>query len=375
MSTLAINKTNFRNNIANFVIGCYFVLVITGQFFSGEPLTLVMSVLGFFALVWQVPYILKSQRKLLVVFFLFSFYSVVCVFIFQGRTSLTALRLFVHFVFFILLVRYEIKPELIRFLLICYSTYICIAIFYFGINPNTIFADSSKNFVGWIGLAMGILYYALLYKNRQKMEVFTAAVILLLAIACVGRSTIVSAILLFTTVFITSYRTFGLATKILSISLLTGVVMFLLSGYYEIIEFAFSQFEKKGFESAAREDMLYGYLDKLNVVTFFFGVTLQQYPFTFLNANGNVHNSFLAGHSLFGAFAVLFFIYLIYVFLNQGANKFFLKALLAIILMRSLTDTLLFVSFFDFIVFYIVYLLANKSSGPVNMYSSKPLAI
>src|SRR5690606_21103078 len=106
------------------------------------------------------------------------------------------------------LIRYDIKSWMIRVLVIAYSLFICGSVLLFSVNPNAIFADSSKNFVGWIGLAMGVLYYSLRYKNQEKIEVYTAAIILLLAFVCVGRSTILSAILLFLAVFLTSYRQF-----------------------------------------------------------------------------------------------------------------------------------------------------------------------
>src|SRR5690606_26044450 len=119
-----------------------------------------------------------------------------------------------HFVVLSILIRYKVNPNTVRIVLYTYIVFIFYKVLIQGIHPNFILPEASKNYVGWVGIALGILYYTLAYKKKPQLEIYCALSVLLLSLLTLGRSTILVAMVIFSAVFIQNFSHYRMRTKI-----------------------------------------------------------------------------------------------------------------------------------------------------------------
>jgi hypothetical protein len=116
----------------------------------------------------------------------------------------------------------------------------------------------------------------------------------------------------------------------------------------------FDKFYRRNLVDDPRFDIIILYMNNLSFNSFFFGFPKDMLTKFF--ASGNLHNSFLVMHYRFGVFALLIFLIfsyrLIYLLKYKKYGAFIL---VFSIIVRSLTDTILLVFYFDFIFIFILF--------------------
>lgn len=349
------------NLLPAFSIGLFLALEIVSYFFIERTIfDITFVIFGLILFVSQAKYIFTKQLKLFIVFFLFFLIGLYITFVEQNIGSMAPFRLMVHFVFLILLLRYYIPSKTLKIVLYGYMIYVLFLIFVLGVHISAILPAASENFVGWVALALGVGYYSLLYANGEKIESYTAALILVFAVICVGRSTILGAIILLISTYYSKFENLSFSLKYISFSLLLVFFAFMAidPSILSFISPYFEKFQEKGFDLDMREVIIGGYFDKLNLRTFFLGVTPRQYPFTILHEN--FHNSYLAAHSQFGVLGFCFLLFLLVVILKNIFRRTYLCLLLLAVCLRITTDTIAFVGLFDFLIFYLISLMMKN---------------
>jgi len=150
-----------------------------------------------------------------------------------------------------------------------------------------------------------------------------------------------------------SYRQISTKKK-LGVSLIVISILSVLYNYLaEFINISLQRFDQRGFDSYERSLFLEGYIEKLNFATIFLGVNSNQSPFTLID--GNFHNSFLLGHSNFGILFIILLLFLIYYLTKNSFSNIYLVGLASVLLLRSYTDTIMFIGHLDFVLFVILY--------------------
>lgn len=336
----------------------YFILSFLSLFETEIVLinSLIVFISSFF-LAFNLNYIRKNHFRLLFVFFLFSFYSVACLYLFQGKVTFTPIRVFVHFSLFIVVVRYNISPRVIKWLLFSYIGYILFLLFIKGVYINAIFPGTSKNIIGWFAIGISVFYYILEYERKtlanNRFDLFPAVITCFICLVSLSRSNIICSILLLIGVLWFNYRVFTLIKKALFLIFLIIALGFLYYYFWNLLELGLQRFEERGLESSERSLFLESYISKIDVYTFFLGVDSNQYPFTLIN--GNFHNSFLLGHSNFGVLFLLLLIFILCLLIKKIFSSTVLVILTLSLLIRSYTDTIMFIGDFDFIIFFVLY--------------------
>src|SRR5690554_1446878 len=188
---------NLRRLLPSIALAIYISFQIISYFFLERTLfDITFIFLGILVLVTQFGFILRNHFRLLVVFTIFCVFGLFISFLEHKTKSMEPLRLMVHFVLLMLLVRYKISTVLIKAILYFYIFYVSSLILLQGTPASAIFPAASENFVGWIALALGLGYYALRFTQSERIEPYTAFIILIFSVLCEGRSTIVATIVL-----------------------------------------------------------------------------------------------------------------------------------------------------------------------------------
>jgi len=226
-----------------------------------------------------------------------------------------------------------------------------------GIYINSIFPGLSINIIGWLALGLSVFYDVLAFENikitNKRIDVLPALITFLICLISLSRSNIICAFLLLGGVLLYIFKNYSILKKavfLIGVFLLLSLTVYL---SYDFLESSLQRFDERGFESTERSLFLNSYIEKLNLNSFLFGITSEQYPFFLLN--GNFHNSFLGGHSSFGILFVVFLLFIIQLIIRKTFTAFFLVILALVLLIRSFTDTIMFIGDFDFIFFVLLY--------------------
>lgn len=359
-------KKLFRNvSIADIYIIGYIILVFFNLLFPLIVNNAVVLAYGFLLFATQLKYILK---QFLPIFLIVSFSLLVAILFsyLNGVPPVKPLYLIPHLALFCILIRYNINRSYIRILLYSYIGFISFNVIVFGIDPSVIFLESSRNMVGWFGLALCLLYYSYSIVKGSKIEMLSVILTLFLMLLLGGRSSIVVSFVLLLLVFFIYIRPKKSILKFGILILIPLFSIWLYSRYQAFFDEGLYRLENKRFESDERELLFFSYIEQLNFETFIMGVSSNSYPFYLWN--NNFHNSFLLGHSIFGVFFLFFLCYLFYLMVVRPKSLIVVKFLILVLLLRSVTDTIMFVGFFDFILLYLLYFLYknNRSSYKIN---------
>jgi len=360
LKTIILSSNEIKDNVNTVLIVFYIFFSFLSLYgFQETLINSLIVLLGVYLLFRNFNYIKNNHFKLFFVCILFAVYSIVCLFLFQDRVTYTPIRVMVHFALFIAVLRYNINPKAIKWLLYMYIIYIFYLILIQNVYINNIFPESSKNIVGWFGLGICTFYYYLEVNKRRdsgnssQIDLLPVVLTLSLCLITLGRSNIACAFLLLIVVLWYNFKVYSFIKKITYLLILTVITALLIYMFYEVLESGFQRFDQKGFESYERDTMRIGYFDKLDFYTFLLGINANQYPFTILNSN--FHNSFLGGHSSFGIMFMLFIGYIIQLFFRNFIKSFILVMLALVLLIRSYTDGIMFIGYFDFVLLTILF--------------------
>ena len=230
-------------------------------------------------------------------------------------------------------------------------------------NINDIFPESSRNSISWIGLVLCALYYLLAFLNNCKSKSpFPLFVLVVICILASGRSGIIISIIFFLCYFLFNYtakkKIWYQITK--NIVLLLVFIFFVLNYSYLFNE-KLDYFYSEKFQNKIRIILTKKYLQSLDPVSLFTGVKLNTIA-VYKQYNYNPHNSYIKCHIQFGFMAIFLIGFLIYTFLRGWLNKntFFLASIYGCILLRIMTDKLVFVENYDFVIYFSSILIHTK---------------
>ncbi|MGO3708357.1 MAG: hypothetical protein ACTJGD_11875 [Mesonia hippocampi] len=349
------------SNKASLTVTFFLAIEIMSFFFLNKSFfDIVFVLMGLLIFLKQIKFILGEKIKLFSFFLFISIFSFLIMFLFQNRLTTIPLRVMMHFALFILLIRYKINSKYIKYLLYGFIAFTFYKVFILGTRYGDVLASGSENFIGWIVLSLGVYYYLLRYINREKLTLQVALVVLITAIIYIGRGTIVGALILLAAIVYHIVSNKSIIIKLLSFfSLILLFLVFMSSNsVFESFEVVFRKFAEKGIELDGRDFILQSYIEKLNLQTFFTGVSPNQAPFNLFN--NNLHNSYLLVHSQFGFVGALFIAFVILTFLFKIWKKPFLCLLFLSISVRVFTDSIAYLGYIDFFIFYHFYLIWNK---------------
>lgn len=314
-------------------------------------------------LLTQARYIALNCRSLLLWTAVFGlsalFFSLI-----QDRAPVATFRLAIQVLILCLLIRYRISTVVLRVFLYSYLFAIIYFVLIVNIDPNFLFATASRNYVGWHGLALTALYYLIRYRNGEKIELITAFITIVFSLLLIGRSTIMCSLLLFFGLLFLKYRQISGIYKFIFVLLLVGISIVIASYFSDFLEQGFQRFEAKSIDSEGRAFLFDSYLDKINVETFFVGVSPFQYPFFIYN--NTLHNSYLWAHSNFGVLIFPFLIFLLWVLFYRVQTNLYLRLILVVLLIRAAVDVVAFTGWYDYIFFYIIYLICSNFQQQTN---------
>lgn len=346
---------------ASLTVTFFLGLEIISYFFLNKSFfDIVFVLMGLSIFIQQFKFIQLKKINLLYFFLCISIFSFLIMFLFQNRLTTIPLRLMMHFAMFILLIRYRINSKYIKYLLYSFIAYTFYKAFILGTRYGDILASGSENFIGWIVLSLGVYYYLLRYINGEKITLHVALVVFTTAIIYIGRGTIVGSLILLVAVVYHAVKDKSVIIKILSFLSLLLLFLIIMSSnsFLESYEIVFRKFAVKGIELDGRGLILESYIEKLNIQNFFTGISPNQNPFNLFN--NNFHNSYLLVHSQFGFVGVLFIIFVILTFLFKIWKKPFLCLLFLSISVRVFTDSIAYLGYIDFFIYYHFYLIWNN---------------
>ncbi|MEJ2905689.1 hypothetical protein WAE58_24810 [Pedobacter panaciterrae] len=357
---LPLKKVQF--DLPSLIVTLFLALEILSFFFLNKSFfDFAFIFIGLVIFATQFKYIVNYKIGMFMLFLITAGYSFFILYAFQGRITTIPLRLIMHFSLLILLIRYRINQLYIKILLYIFVAYTFFYTLVLGQTLRGMLAGGSENFVGWLALSLGVYYYLLCYVNKDKMKLQVAIVVLIAAISYLGRGTIGGAIILFAAVtfYLISSKPLKYKIFVFLVISLFSTVLLLSDTISEISNLAFRKFNEKGIDLDERDMILRDYIDRINLQTFFTGISPDHYPFTL--HHGNFHNSYLLVHSQFGLIGAMFIGLILLTFLLKIWKSPFLCLLLLSISLRVFTDVIAYIGYIDFFIFYHLYIIWNNN--------------
>ena len=233
----------------------------------------------------------------------------------------------------------------------------------FGVSAqslNEVLPRGSRNALLFYLLAFSLGYVTAAYVETNKLHMWPALAVLLLAIVAGTRGPVLTAIVFagavvaFRISFLPKrrYVLFG------AVSIAIGVSLFIFhfgGAIYETTKFA-----NKGFETP-RFQMWQAYLEALTGGSVMFGQNIEGVPLVANTWGGNPHSAFIKFHSHFGIiplFLLLFTTLILVSFKSAGYAVASIAAM--ILLMRGITDINLVGTSADMVFVYLLVLLSRR---------------
>ena len=113
---------------------------------------------------------------------------------------------------------------------------------------------------------------------------------------------------------------------------------------------------------SVRKDLVLDYLYKVDLVSFFVGVDRFSID-SIYSLGGNPHNGYVLGHSSYGFLYFLIISYVLFMGLFFAFNRYDLLIYLIVILifmMRNAFDILSLFGLFDYVFYYIFFVMVNE---------------
>jgi hypothetical protein len=226
-------------------------------------------------------------------------------------------------------------------------------------DVNNYFIESSRNAVSATALFLQILHSTAYYRANKRLPKITPAITFLIAILAYGRSGVaLSAGLVVFTFAVTFLKTKPIYK--LAFSFVILIFFLLLSENITLAENII--FNKTNFSSgleSPRTLMVQQYWESMDLISFLVGSDLSTVPII-SQYNNNPHNSIIYGHSQYGIFYIILMSWFFFVVCWYGI--FYKKTaiyitLISIYLVRIFLDSLSLPGVFDFIFYYIFFVL------------------
>lgn len=336
----------------------FFVLFFSFSI-NSEKINILYVVLFLLGLICIEAKMVLRNMKFFFLFLIGSFISLITFLVrdFYINASLS-LFLFSFFILVQIFIEKKISYKVYLTLIALYLLFVLYRVIS-GVDLDEIMQGRSKNMVSFYYIILTCLFYIEYFKEKKRVILFPAFFCLLFSLFLIGRSGILTSLLLF--LFILGYKLYS-DNKIKSLKLigLTGVSLFFLLSFYGnyifgLLEIGLSRFFELRIDGAGREDINNTYVSVMfnDISSFVFGVKLTD-PI-FANYKFNLHNSFLSAHYFFGVFS--FFLIGTCVYAILKGRVFFYKLILIVLLFRGFFDQVFFIDFMDVVIVYLVLLL------------------
>lgn len=242
-----------------------------------------------------------------------------------------------------------------------------------------VFSQMSANYVSVVLIMNAAVLAIVQYRQGERVHILPGVFTLILSILALGRSGIGCSLIFLTAILYLNWSTLAKFKKYLI--LFSFIVPFM--GYIfiqgdsllyslENISF-FKKFSERGLDSPARDILMREYLSYLERDEFliYIGYNYSDNPW-FKHYGLNPHNSYIRLHHYFGIFFFLIVAGLLFSLLKLlFTNRFYAFILLAI-LVRAYTDTVIFLSLYDFLMIALVFLAFKKGKFRTPSYQVNP---
>lgn len=246
-----------------------------------------------------------------------------------------------------------------------FATYVIFSLIN-GIDPNNILDSRSRNMVSLYLILFVVYYYIEKYRYTGRLDLWPATLALVISVLTIGRSGILTSLLLLLNV---SYFKLGKSSPInkIAYSFIAFILVVLLTGLFQeqldsLFDISFARFKDRGIEDEARSSIIEAYMEsiKTDPIQLLLGSKLESG--TFATFKYNLHNSFLSLHYFTGIFSIIILLFIIKALIFTR-EKLFYRGLLFIVLVRGAADQVFFFNFNDVIIFYLLFLITSKNKG------------
>lgn len=302
-------------------------------------------------------FVLKIPKKVLA--FFFSVFSIVVLIQVINGTFTP----FVLYCFSSPLVAYFIYSNKFNTKILTIPLYIIASyvIIYYALNKTVIGAlkNVSENYLSVILIMNIITIYMVKFRQKETITILPAFIGFFLSIMAIGRSGIVTSGFLLVLVLWLKWRHFSVLKKAVSfLALITPIlaIMFLKWGaILNILEnmSVFEKFTNGGLDSPSRDIIKEAYLSNINSFTFFVGYNYAD-NYWFQHYGLNPHNSYIRLHYFSGILFFVIILLLLMSLLKLVKKNIFFAGMLAVILIRSWTDSVIFLTLFDYVLVLLV---------------------
>lgn len=311
--------------------------------------------------------IVIKNLEYLIFFGIFTIWCVLCLLFkdFEINVFYNITYFFSIFIIVQLYSQYKIGVTVHWFLLISYFVFIIYHLI-LGIDPNEILDHRSQNMVGFYMLCYVVMFYVEEYKikdgqpDKIRVNVIPAVLNLIISLLMFGRSSIVISIMFLLVVIMNNVQNSSKVKNFFTVLLALFFTFFIVLQFNDEIGFfidkSFSRFGKEGTDLTGREDIWESYIFHFENKSLyqFFGVPLG-IDQEFINNDRNLHNSYLTLHSYTGIGILVVFYIIAKRFFVKG--YFFLKAVLVLFLLRIFSDSVIFITYNDYVLYSLLFLL------------------
>lgn len=226
-------------------------------------------------------------------------------------------------------------------------------------NPNNVFIRS-RNYISFFLILTILPYYFTRINLKKQVSFFPSLITLVLSVYCLGRSGIISSLLIFLAILYYS-KLDGLYIKFFGFIILCLVIYFfnIFLKDISIIDIErLINFANYG-ELGGRSTIIKNYIDNSNLFSLLFGMDTNRYEILALGGDsyvpGHVHSSILNLISVTGIASLYFFkevYYKIIIFIKSNPT---ISILLIALLLRISTETGLLFGYFDYTFWMFMY--------------------
>lgn len=252
--------------------------------------------------------------------------------------------------------------------LLVFYVFFVLAMLIYGFSPDNInnyLVNSSRNVVSAIALFLQIMYSASYFRVNYKLPNVTPVITLILAIISFGRTGIALSAALVLLSAIVYFWERKIAYKSFVLFVLFCFVLFSYQYYSYVEYFIFTNTSFKSGLETPRVEMIKDYFFNFDFFDFLLGRDLLSLPIISVYG-GNPHNSFVYGHSLYGVFYFISMVWLLFFIFKSFISckhSIVYIALLLIFLIRISMDKLSLPGVFDYIIFYIIFIMYFDSNS------------
>lgn len=235
----------------------------------------------------------------------------------------------------------------------CFSMYVLV---YFLMHHNLlgVMGMVSENYVSVVLIMNIAVIYTVKFQQEENITVFPAVLALFISILAIGRAGILITLTILLLVLWLRWKDQNLSKKVLYafLFLLPFILSIILKWGFIVDTFnqieVFEKFTKSGVDSPARDIIKRTYLSNMDWRTLLTGYDYRE-NFWFQHYGLNPHNSFIKLHHYSGVAFFIIMPILIVGLIRLIKKNILLAGLLFVVLLRSWTDSILFLSLFDIV--------------------------